>query len=84
MAKTAPMTCPQCGAEREWRCQTDPSTGSDEKKGFWNVLLDTLSFYFFGLLGSLIFKGVTENGAKVTRVHYRCEKCGFEGKYRPD
>lgn len=84
MAKTAPMACPQCGAEREWRCQTDPGSGAPEKSGFLSVLLDTLVTYCFGLIGSLIFNRATENGAKVSRVCYRCEKCGFEGKYRPD
>lgn len=72
--KTAPFACPKCGAEREWRCKNDPTKNemsSIKKDMIWAV---------FGAIGvgiaKLLYKG--------KRLKYHCDKCGFNGTYRPD
>lgn len=72
--KEAPMTCPKCGADKEWRCTNDP-TNND-----MNPLAKSLIYTNFGLVGEFIAKLLY----KGKKLKYHCEKCGFQGTYSPD
>ncbi len=72
--KSAPFSCPKCGEEKGWRCQNDPiDNGMSRGK---QALIEG----GFGLLGlaiaKLFYKGKP--------LEYRCEKCGYSKRYKPD
>ena len=72
--KTAPFACPKCGEESGWKCLNDPSDNelSSGKKALVQA--------GFGLIGVAIAKSFH----KGKPLKYRCEKCGYEEKFRPD
>ena len=73
--KNAPFACPKCGAEKEWRCLTDPSQEENASRGK-QALVSSL----FGLLGLHLFNAFN----KGQKLRYRCDKCGYQETYKPD
>ena len=72
--KTAPFECPNCGEQKGWICLNDPSD-SEMGRGKQAVIQS-----LFGVLGLSIAKSFYKGSS----LRYRCEKCGFTQKYKPD
>ena len=74
----APVTCPQCGEEKGWRCTNAPDLDGDEpryRKGFLYYLLDHMGL--LGLFGQIAMDAAHD----AKKAHYHCDKCGYEEKY---
>ena len=72
--KNAPFECPKCGEEKGWRCLNDPA---DDEMGRGKQAIIQGAF---GLLGLALAKAFYKGKPLV----YRCDKCGYTEKYKPD
>lgn len=72
--KNAPFECPKCGEEKGWRCLNDP-TKNEMSRGK-SALIQAST----GLLGLAVANAFR----KGQKLKYHCDKCGFEGTFKPD
>ena len=73
--KNPPKVCPKCGNQASWRCIVDDASKEMDR------VAEQSSFYgnpARGSFGQMTNRKIYSGKQK---IRYRCDKCGYEGKY---
>ena len=74
--KNPPKVCPKCGDSAGWRCIIDDASSKEMDR-----VAEQSSFYgnpARGSFGQMTNRKIYSGKQK---IRYRCDKCGYEGKY---